>query len=109
MKRYCFDIDGTICAQDKLGNYGETTPYHDRIEVINKLYEEGNYIIYFTARGMLTLDGDMFEVYRVWFDLTKEQLTNWGCKFHELRLGKPSADYYIDDKGISDKNFFEKL
>jgi len=28
---------------------------------------------------------------------------------NELLLGKPNADYYIDDKGISDKNFFEKL
>ena len=26
------------------------------------------------------------------------QLDIWGCKYHELVLGKPSADYYIDEK-----------
>jgi len=108
VKRYCFDIDGTIC-QSEVGKYEQATPYFDRIEKINKLYGEGHYIIYFTARGMLTLDGDLFEVCRVWYDITKEQLSKWDCKYHQLILGKPSADYYIDDKGISDKNFFEQL
>lgn len=105
MKRYCFDIDGTICKSE-VGKYEKAIPYLDRIEKINKLYEEGNHIIYFTARGMLTLDGDLFEVYRIWHDVTKDQLSKWDCKYHQLILGKPSADYYIDDKGISDKNFF---
>jgi len=50
MKRYCFDIDGTICSQAGLGEYAETTPYMDRIEKINQLYDEGNYIVYLTAR-----------------------------------------------------------
>ena len=27
--------------------------------------------------------------------------------FTDLRLGKPSADYYIDDKGINDGDFFK--
>tara|TARA_B100000073_G_C23256128_1_gene380421 strand:+ start:166 stop:492 length:327 start_codon:yes stop_codon:yes gene_type:complete len=108
MKRYCFDIDGTIC-QSEVGKYEKATAYFHRIEKINKLYDEGHHIIYFTARGMLTLDGDLFEVYRTWYDVTKDQLSKWGCKYHQLILGKPGADYYIDDKGISDKNFFEKL
>jgi len=30
----------------------------------------------------------------------------WGCKFHELHMGKPSGDYYIDDKGINSNDFF---
>ena len=65
---------------------------------INKLYDEGNIIIFNTARGFVTkID---------WYKLTEEQLNNWGVKFHDLYLTKPHADIYIDDKGISDKDFF---
>jgi len=31
----------------------------------------------------------------------------WGCKYHQLFLGKPSGDFYIDDKGINDTDFFD--
>ena len=106
MKRYCFDIDGTICAQAGLGDYAEPTPYMDRIDKINQLYDEGNYIVYLTARGMLTCDGDVSAAYKMWYDITLQQLNDWGCKFHQLMLGKPSADYYIDDKAVTDKEFF---
>ena len=34
------------------------------------------------------------------FDLTEQQLKDWGCKYHDLILGKPHADFFIDDKGI---------
>jgi len=53
MKRYCFDIDGTIC-NNTWGKYEEALPYKDRIEYVNQLYESGNHITYFTARGMGT-------------------------------------------------------
>ena len=33
-------------------------------------------------------------------------LYDWGAKYHQLFLGKPSGDFYIDDKGIKDKDFF---
>ena len=39
-------------------------------------------------------------------DLTKNQLKSWGCKYHNLILGKPHADYFIDDKGIHSDDFF---
>ena len=39
-------------------------------------------------------------------DLTREQLNTWGCKYHDLILGKPHADYFIDDKGINSNDFF---
>ena len=42
-----------------------------------------------------------------WYNFTLRQLKYWGCKFNELRFGKPEADHYIDDKGISDGNFFK--
>ena len=43
----------------------------------------------------------------VLFDLTKQQLDDWGVKYHELIMGKPHADYFIDDKGVKDEDFFK--
>ena len=42
----------------------------------------------------------------VLFELTDKQLKEWGCKYHELIMGKPHADYFIDDKAWPDKVFF---
>ena len=43
----------------------------------------------------------------VLFDLTKQQLDEWGVKYNELIMGKPHADYFIDDKGVKDEDFFK--
>ena len=40
------------------------------------------------------------------FDLTEKQLKDWGCKYHDLILGKPHADIFIDDKGMQCDDFF---
>ena len=40
------------------------------------------------------------------FELTEKQLKDWGCKYHELIMGKPHADFFIDDKGINSDEFF---
>jgi hypothetical protein len=44
--------------------------------------------------------------HKEFYDLTYNQLVSWGCKFHELHMGKPSGDFYIDDKGINSNEFF---
>jgi hypothetical protein len=106
MKRYCFDIDGTICT-NTWGEYDEAIPKYDRIKLVNSLYDSGNHITYFTARGMGTCDGDISAAYRMWGQMTERQLLSWGCKFHQLLLGKPNADYYIDDRCIEDNYFFK--
>ena len=51
MRRFCFDIDGTICT-NTWGDYEDAEPYFDRIDAVNELYDNGFHIIYFTARGM---------------------------------------------------------
>jgi len=33
-----------------------------------------------------------------WSELTREQLNEWGCKYHELNMQKPSYDVWVDDK-----------
>ena len=96
MKTYVFDIDGTICSNTN-GKYELASPYNERINYINDLYKKGNIIKYFTARGTTTgID---------WHDLTKRQLNEWGAFYHELILGKPHGDIYVDDKGFNCNNW----
>ena len=93
------DIDETICYyEDNERNYELALPYHDRIRKINDLYDNNNTIVYWTARGSVSQIN--------WFDVTYKQLTNWNCKFHELRMGKPNYDVFIDDKNINSNDFF---
>ena len=94
---YCFDLDGTLCTNTE-GEYNKAEPFLDRISVVNNLYDLGNTILIDTARGSTTkID---------WYELTKEQLSNWGVKYHELRVGiKLTADLYVDDKSINETFF----
>lgn len=97
--KYCFDIDGTLCytPNNELGkpDYVNAKPFPFMVGQVNRLYDEGNYIILQTARGK----GSGID----WTDYTKEQLENWGYKYHELfpMFCKPTADIFIDDKGIN--------
>lgn len=93
------DIDETICYYVDKRDYNVAMPYHERIEKINKLYEKGNTIVYWTARGTVTQEN--------WFNVTLNQLERWNCKFHELRMGKPAYDLFIDDKNINSEEFFK--
>jgi hypothetical protein len=99
-KIYCFDLDNTICRTQG-SDYKNSSPYKNRIEKINKLFDDNNTIIIDTARGSVTgID---------WYEFTNEQLKKWGLKFNILRTGiKFNADFYIDDKSLSDKNFFDE-
>ena len=112
--RYCVDIDGTICTPTIGRDYHKAEPWQDRIKVLNKLYDEGNHIIYFTARAMGRFSGHSHYIAsekakEVLFDLTKQQLNDWGVKYHELIMGKPHADLFIDDKGIECNDFFNTI
>tara|TARA_Y200000002_G_C22424851_1_gene555437 strand:+ start:307 stop:621 length:315 start_codon:yes stop_codon:yes gene_type:complete len=97
------DIDETIChygkKRDCAVDYSTAKPYPKRIEKINKLFNEGNTIIYWTARGTKTGIN--------WFHITINQLNAWGCKYTELRLGKPYYDLFIDDKNINSDQYFK--
>ena len=98
-KIFSFDIDGTLC-ENTFGNYQKAIPIKDRIEIVNELYESGNTINLFTARGTTTGIN--------WTEVTKNQLKDWGVKYHSLKLGKPEADIYIDDKALNADYFFNK-
>jgi glycerol-3-phosphate cytidylyltransferase len=90
---YCFDIDGTICTTPGNNNYHYSIPDSIVIDRINELYDEGNTLLFFTARGASSgID---------WTDFTHEQLKTWGVKYHQLITNKkPTFDLLIDDKCI---------
>jgi CMP-N,N'-diacetyllegionaminic acid synthase len=93
---YYFDVDGTIC-RTKGAEYAGATPIQKRIDQINKLYDEGNRIIIWTARGAMS-GQDLL-------NLTKEQLDSWGVEYHELHK-KPYFDLLVDDKALDAKTYF---
>lgn len=104
--RYVVDIDNTICYTSESKDYENAVPDYERIDKINDLFDAGHTIIYFTARGMGRTDNNPKEAHELFFDLTKSQLRWWGAKHHELIIGKPSADFYIDDRAINAGDFF---
>jgi len=92
------DLDNTLCITNEM-DYENAKPIKKRIDVVNKLYNQHSITIY-TARG--SGSGIDFS------ELTKKQLSEWGVKYHYLSTGeKPVYDLFIDDKALSDVNFFE--
>jgi hypothetical protein len=96
---YYVDIDETICYYEGKREYPRALPKLDRIERMNKLFKEGNTVVYWTARGGTTgID---------WTELTTKQLEEWGVKYDELRMWKPHYDLFICDKAINSERFFD--
>lgn len=88
------DIDETICFYPEERRYHLAVPDKNNIAKINKLYDEGHEIIYWTARSTVHI-----EKRKEYTELTKTQLQSWGCKYHNLRVGdKPHYDLLICDK-----------
>ena len=106
MKTFVFDIDNTLCRTEG-SDYDNCEPMYDRIQVVNKIYDAGHKIILMTARGMGRSDNNPIIANQLFYTLTQQQLEEWGVKYHQLFLGKPAADHYIDDKGIKDSDFFK--
>lgn len=91
------DIDDTICISPNKPDYTTCYPIKENIEKANKLFDEGNHIVYWTARGVRSgID---------WSAITEKQLKEWGVKYHELRFNKPYYDLFIDDKNINEKDW----
>ncbi len=90
MQNIYVDIDNTICLTID-SDYEGSTPIYENIIKINKLFDDGHQITYYTARGSVTkID---------WYSFTKKQLDDWGCKYHFLSTGKkPAYDLLICDK-----------
>ena len=79
-KVFLIDIDGTICDDIKNEEshlYPTANHFEPALQIINKWYDEGNVITFFTAR-----EGKDREVTELWL---KEK----GFRYHGLVMDKP--------------------
>tara|TARA_Y100000590_G_C15703823_1_gene1007800 strand:+ start:2050 stop:2415 length:366 start_codon:yes stop_codon:yes gene_type:complete len=108
-KIFCFDLDNVICTTKK-ANYSRAKPKKNVVKTINDLYQNGHYIKIFTARYMGRNNENQKKAYKFGFNKTLKQLKKWNLKFHELILGKPTFDIYVDDKAYGyKKNWYRNF
>ena len=101
MRIFAVDVDGTLFETDVTQGYDIISVHRDCINAVNKMYDEGNFIRIYTARGSGTgID---------WSKKTLEQLVRHGVKFHEIRFSKENADYYVDDRAITPWDFIRRF
>ena len=110
---YCIDIDGTLTEPHE-GTPWDAIPVTSRIDKVNKLYDEGATIYLMTARGFIhssakhdNISAAQTEADNFARSRTEAQLTKWGVKYHKLYFGKPRAVIYVDDRAMSDHEFFQ--
>jgi capsule biosynthesis phosphatase len=107
---YCFDLDDTICYPnhtyaDSINKYAKALPNIDLIKRIKFLHKSGHKIIVYSARRMLTHQGDLKKIYKDVGNLTEIWLKENHVPYDELIFGKPYADFYIDDKAVNVADF----
>lgn len=85
VKNYLIDIDGTICddvPNEEPWRMATADPYPDALETLNKWYNDGHYICFFTSRT---------EEHR---EVTEKWLQEHGFKYHSCLFGKPRGGNY---------------
>ena len=85
IKNYLIDIDGTITddvPNEEPERMATVLPYLDAKEILNKWYDEGHLITFFTSRT-----DEHREVTETW-------LNKHGFKYHGLLLNKPRGGNY---------------
>lgn len=85
MKNFMIDIDGTICddiPNEEPGRMATANVFEGALETINKWYDEGHVITFFTSRT---------EEHR---QVTEEWLDKHGFKYHGMLMGKPRGGNY---------------
>ena len=102
IKNYLIDIDGTICddiPNEEPERMGTCKPYPDALEILNKWFEQGHIITFFTSRT---------EAHR---EVTEEWLDKTGFKYHALLMCKPRGGNYhwIDNHIVKATKFNGKF
>lgn len=87
--RLIVDLDGTICSEEKTYSRSLAKPNKGAKETLNSLYNDGHTIIIYSARTWME------------YEMTADWLKKNGIKYHQLILGKPVGDYWIDDRAIA--------
>ena len=92
VKNYLIDIDGTInedVPNEEPERMGTCEPFPDALKTLNKWYDEGHLICFFTSRT---------EEHRA---ITEEWLKKHDFKYHGLLMGKPrGGNYHRNDNHI---------
>ena len=94
------DLDGTICTEEKMFSRSLSQPILKAVESVNQLFDEGHIIIIYSARLWIE------------FEMTTHWLKTNGVKYHQLVMGKPQGDVWIDDRALQFDNWdniMEKL
>jgi hypothetical protein len=78
--------------------------FSDFLKKINQLYKNGHIIKIFTARYMGKHNGNVKLINKKYYKKTFNQMKNWGLNFHQLIMGKPIFDLFIDDKAYNTKD-----
>ena len=102
VKNYLIDIDGTITddvPNEEPERMVTCVPYPDALEIINKWYDEGHIITFFTSRT---------EEHR---RITEDWLQRHNFKYHGLLMGKPRGGNYhwIDNHMVRATRFKGKF
>lgn len=101
-RRFCFDLDNTLVTYPTIdGDYSTCLPIEATIELVQGLKTMGHTIIIHTARRMRTHSGNVGSVIADIGDVTISTLEKFSIPYDELVFGKPYADFYVDDLGIS--------
>ena len=99
VKNFLIDIDGTICddiPNEEPDRMLTAEVYQDALFTLNKWYDEGHIITFFTSRT---------EEHR---SVTEEWLKNNGFKYHGILFGKPrGGNYHWIDNHIVRATRFE--
>lgn len=85
VKNYLIDIDGTICddiPNEEPERMLTAEVYPDALKTLNKWYDEGHIIFFFTSRT---------ETHRAY---TETWLKKHGFKYHGMLMGKPRGGNY---------------
>jgi len=107
--RICFDFDNTLVTFPKVkGDYTSVQPIQKNIDYLKYLKNFNNTIIIYTARRMRSTNGNIGKVNAEVGKITFETLDKFDIPYDEIYFGKPYADVYIDDLGISCFDNLEK-
>lgn len=104
--RLVVDLDDTICrpnhgSTNSQAKYAEATPIVPTIKWLKAAKAQGAYIIIYTARRMVTHNGDIEKIIADVGELTRDWLARYDVPYDELVFGKPYGDFYIDDKALN--------
>lgn len=105
--RAVFDLDDTICVHENR-DYKNAKPIIPVIKKMQNMKDDGWEIVIYSARGQMSCNGDLIEIERKNRPIVERWLKEHGVPFDELIFGKPIAEIYVDDKGISADEFLEK-